>query len=45
MMNSLIFGHRYSREDEMWLRLQRLREEGVRMIGVCGLANFISIAR
>ena len=28
MMNEIIFGRSYHREDEMWVKLQRLRAEG-----------------
>ena len=45
MMNQLIFGMRYSREDELWQRLQQLRDEGIKMIGVCGIVNFLPIVR
>ena len=45
MMNQLIFGMRYSREDALWQRLQQLRDEGIKMIGVCGIVNFLPIVR
>ena len=45
MMNQLIFGMRYSREDELWQRLQQLRDEGIKMIGVCGIVNFLPVVR
>ena len=45
MMNQLIFGMRYSREDELWQRLQQLRDEGIKMIGVCGIVNFLPFVR
>ena len=45
MMNQLIFGMRYSREDALWQRLQHLRDEGIKMIGVCGIVNFLPIVR
>ena len=45
MMNQLIFGMRYKKEDELWQRLQQLRDEGIKMIGVCGIVNFLPIVR
>ena len=45
MMNQLIFGHKYGEEDEMWRRLQHLREEGVKVFGVCGVVNFLPLVR
>merc|ERR1712012_772996 len=45
MMNQLIFGKRYNRSDPLWQRLQLLRDEGIKMIGVCGIVNFLPIVR
>merc|ERR1712032_88286 len=45
MMNQLIFGMRYSSEDTLWQKLQHLRDEGIKMIGVCGIVNFLPIVR
>jgi ecdysteroid 25-hydroxylase CYP306A1 len=41
MMNRLIFGLEYERESGVWSYLQELREEGVKLIGVCGAVNFL----
>jgi len=45
MLNEVIFGMRYSRESQMWKWLQLVREEGIKMIGVCGLVNFLPVLR
>ena len=45
MLNEVIFGIRYSRESEMWKWLQRVREEGIKLVGVCGVVNFLPLLR
>ena len=45
MLNEVIFGMRYSLKSDMWKWLQLVREEGIKLIGVCGVVNFLPVLR
>ena len=45
MLNMMIFGLRYTREDPDWVWLQEVRAEGVRLISVSGAVNFFPVLR
>lgn len=45
VMNTLVFGKTFQFEDETWKWLQHLAEEGVKLVGVSGIINFIPVLR
>lgn len=42
VINVIVFGKSWSRDDETWKWLQHLQEEGTKHIGVAGPLNFLS---
>jgi ecdysteroid 25-hydroxylase CYP306A1 len=41
MMNEILFGIHYDENDAMWLKLQKLRENGIKEIEVAAPVNFL----
>ena len=45
LLNEVIFGTRYSRDSEIWRWLQWVQAEGVKLLSVCGVVNFLPLLR
>ncbi len=41
LLNTIVFGRTYEREEPVWLELQRTREAGIRKLNVNNVLNFL----
>ncbi|CAH1118929.1 unnamed protein product [Phaedon cochleariae] len=44
-INSIVFGKSWSKDDEEWIWLQDMQEEGTKQIGIAGPLNFLPFLR
>lgn len=45
MVNDIVFGRTWAPDDPTWLWLQRIQDEGTKLIGVAGAINFLPFLR
>ncbi|KAK3911093.1 Cytochrome P450 306a1 [Frankliniella fusca] len=45
VVNSVVFGRTWAPDDPTWLWLQRIQDEGTKLIGVAGAINFLPFLR
>lgn len=45
VVNAVVFGRTWQPDDPTWLWLQRIQDEGTKLIGVAGAINFLPFLR